>query len=107
MQVKLLLDLIQIILRRLRIYFLKRFRRLIVEDDEIAIADVKARQMIARVFRVENVLEDDERGAARLGRIADANLSDRAVLAEDVVHLLARDLVGQIAYVENPIDFGR
>lgn len=37
----------------------------------------------------------------------EANLADRAVLAKDIVHLVARDLEREVAHVENAVDLRR
>ncbi len=62
--------------------------------------------MVARVLGVEYVLVDDEGGAPRLRRCPEADLAEGAELAEDVVHLLARDLVGEVAHVEDAVHLG-
>ena len=36
-----------------------------------------------------------------------AHIPDCAVFAEDVVHFLASDFVGQVAHVEHAVDLGR
>ncbi len=49
---------------------------LIVEDDEVAVADVESGQVIAGVLGVEDVLVHHERRPPRLGRVpAEALLS--------------------------------
>ena len=43
------------------------------------------------------------RGALRVGRHALTNLAGRAVFPEDVVQLVVRDLVRQIAHIQDPV----
>lgn len=43
---------------------------LVVEDDEVAVADVEAAEVVARVLGVEDVLVHHEGRAARVGRVA-------------------------------------
>ena len=50
---------------------------LVVEDDEVAVADVEAGEVVAGVLGVEDVLVHDERRPARLGRVAHSDLSER------------------------------
>lgn len=89
------------------VYLLDTLLGLVIEHDQVAVAHVKAGQVIARVLRVENVLVHNVRGAFRLGRSAHTYLPDGTVLAEYVVHFLRRDLVGQVAHEQDAIDLGR
>ncbi len=52
-------------------------RRLVVEDDEVSAADVEAVEVLAGVLRVVDVLEDHERGAASVLRVAPAHSTQR------------------------------
>ena len=56
-----LLHLLNFLFFLLHVQFLEGFRGLVVEDDEISVADVEAGKMIAGLLRVENVLVDDKR----------------------------------------------
>lgn len=78
-----------------------------IQDNEIAIAHIEAGQMFTGILGIEYVFVDDERGAASLWRRANSDLSQSAILAEYVVHLLGGDLVRQIAYKQDTIDVGR
>ena len=49
---------------------------LVVEYHEVAVADIEAGEVVARVLRVEDVLVHDERRAPRLGRVAHSYLSE-------------------------------
>ena len=44
-----------------------------IQNDQIAIANIEARQMIARIFGIENVFVDDVRSSARFGRSSTLN----------------------------------
>lgn len=115
--------------------------RLIVQDDQVTVADIEAGQMLTRVLRVEDVFIDHECRSSCLGRVASAemgrvcedkrekrliimlvylsdyyyhyyyfhlhaNLPDTAVFAEDVVHLFRRDLIREVAHVQNAVHLG-
>lgn len=66
---------------------------------QVAAADVEAGQVVDGILRVVDVLVHHKRGPARVGRVAEPNLPDRAELAEDVVHLLRGDLEGEVPHV--------
>ena len=84
----LLLHLGELVLLLLLIKLLAHLGLLIVENDEVPIGDVEAREMIDGGLGVIDVLVDNERGAASVLVGADSDLADGTVLAEDVVHLL-------------------
>eukprot|EP00634_Sargassococcus_sp_CCMP2135_P007926 CAMPEP_0198655908 /NCGR_PEP_ID=MMETSP1467-20131203/8652_1 /TAXON_ID=1462469 /ORGANISM="unid. sp., Strain CCMP2135" /LENGTH=829 /DNA_ID=CAMNT_0044391921 /DNA_START=105 /DNA_END=2596 /DNA_ORIENTATION=- len=58
--------------------------RLVIQNDEVPATHIKTAQVVDGVLGVEDVLVDDESGAARLRFVADADLADGAVLSEDV-----------------------
>lgn len=87
--------------------FLGHLGGLVVEHDEVAVGDVEAGEVVDGVLGVVDVLVDDVGGAARFLGVAQPDLPDRAVLAEDVVHLLARDVERQVPHVENPVHLRR
>lgn len=68
------LDVVQLVLLLVHVDALERLVRLVVEHDQIAVADVEAGQMVAGVLRVEDVLVDDECCAARLRCVATASV---------------------------------
>ena len=82
-------------------------RVFVIQHDEIAIRDVESAQLFQRGFGVVNVLVHHVRGTLRRPRVPDANLTYRAVFAEDVVDVLVGNAEGQIADVQNAIDLGR
>ena len=53
-----------------RVQLLEGLVGLVVEDDEVPVADVEAAEVVASVLRVEDVLVHDEGGAAGLGCVA-------------------------------------
>ena len=55
---------------------IKSCHDLVIEDDEVSVADVEAGEVVAGVLGVEDVLVDDERRPARLGRVAHSDLSE-------------------------------
>ena len=71
-----------------------RVRVFVIQHDEIAIRDVESAQLFQRGFGVVNVLVHHVRGAFRRPRVPDADLTYRAVFAEDVVHVLVGDAEG-------------
>ena len=79
--------------------------RVEVENNQVSAADVEAREVVGGVFGVEDVLEDDEGGALCGLAVPQADLADRAVLAEDVVDLLRGDREGEVADKEDPEKF--
>ena len=60
---------VELCLLLFRVQLLKCFVGLIVEDDQVAVAHVEPRKMVARFLRVENVLVDHEGRAASLGSV--------------------------------------
>lgn len=64
------LDVVQFVLFLVDIDPFERFVRLIVENDQVAIANVEAGQMVAGVLRIENVLVDDERCSAGIRSVS-------------------------------------
>jgi hypothetical protein len=59
------------------------------------------------VLGVVDVLVHDVRSAARVPAVAQPDLPDGAVLAEDVVHLLAGDVERQVPHVQHPVHLRR
>jgi hypothetical protein len=102
----LLLEPSDLVLLLLDIRLLGHLGGLVVEHDEIAVGDVEAGEVVDGVLGVVYVLVDDVGGAARVLGVAQPDLPNRAVLAEDVVHLLARDVERQIPHVQHPVHFG-
>lgn len=103
----LLLHLDELFLLLLLIELLAHLGLLIVENDEIPIGDVEAREVVDGGFCVVDVLVDDKGRAASILVGADSDLADGTVLAEDVVHLFAGDVEWQVADVENSVHLRR
>lgn len=103
----LLLEPSDLVLLLLDIRFLGHLCGLVVEHDEVAVGDVEAGEVVDGVLGVVDVLVDDVGGAARVLGVAQPDLPDRAVLAEDVVHLLARDVKRQVPHVQHPVHLRR
>lgn len=103
----LLLHLDELFLLLLLIELLAHLGLLIVENDEIPIGDVEAREVVDGGLGVVDVLVDDKGGAASILVGADSDLADGTVLAEDVVHLFAGDVEWQVADVENSVHLRR
>ena len=61
--------------------------------------------MVNCIFGTEDVFVDDEAGAFRLASVSFTHLSDGSILAENVVKLISRDLVGQVSDEDYAIDF--
>jgi len=78
---------------------------LIVQYHQVAVADVEPREVIARVFGVEDVLVNNKCGPSSLWSVSYSDLSDGPVLAEDVVHLFPCDFVGKVSNVQDTIHF--
>ena len=78
---------------------------LVVEHDQVPVRDVEPGEMVHGLFRVVDVLVDDEGRAFRVLVASDSYLANRAVLAEDVVHLLARYVEGEVPDVEHAVYF--
>jgi hypothetical protein len=74
-----------------------------IQNDQVTVADVKARQMLTRILSVKDVLVDHKGRSPGLGRCAHSDLTNRSILAKNVIHLLGSDLVGQVAHKENAI----
>lgn len=85
---------------------LERFVGLVVQDDQVSVADVETGQMVARVFGVEDVFVDDERRPSGFGRVSHPDLPYGSVLAEYVVHFFGRDFVREVPDVQDAIHFG-
>ena len=62
--------------------------------------------MIDGVLRVEDVLVDDEGGALGVALVPDADLTDGAVLAEDLVQLRGSEGEGKVADEEDAVGVG-
>ena len=73
---------------------LRIVRVFVIQHDEIAIRDVESAQLFQRGFGVVNVLVHHVRGAFRRPRVPDADLTYRAVFAEDVVDVLVGNAEG-------------
>ena len=59
-QIVFLFHLLDLLFLLLHVQLLECFRRLVVENDEVAIADVEARKMVTGLLGVEYVLVNDE-----------------------------------------------
>ena len=60
LQIVFLFHLLDLLFLLLHVQLLERFRRLVVENDEVAIADVEARKVVTGLLRVEYVLVNNE-----------------------------------------------
>ncbi|KAF7114132.1 hypothetical protein RHSIM_RhsimUnG0098200 [Rhododendron simsii] len=78
-----------------------------VEHDVVAVGDVEAREVVDGGLGVVDVLVDHEGGGPGVLAIADADLAYGALLAEDVLHLLARDVEGEVADVQYAVHVRR
>lgn len=83
---------------------LLHLRFLVIEYDEIAVAHIEARQMVAGVLSIVDVLIDHECRALSVGRCPHPDLLDSAILSEQVVELLGGDVEGQVPHVEDLVD---
>jgi len=75
----LLLELLDILLLLLSVELLGHLAVLVVENDDVSIADVEARQMLARVLGVKDVLVHDERRAFGVARVASVSRKHKQV----------------------------
>lgn len=112
----------------LRVHLLECFTGLVVEDHQVAVANVEAGQVIAGVLGIKDVLVHHEGRPFRFRRVSPtrikvdmtrsirffwemadlhSDLSDGPELAKDVVHFLGGDFIRQVPDVKNPIDFRR
>lgn len=80
---------------------------MIIENDEVAVGDVEAGEVVDGGFGVVDVLVDDESGSASVLVGADADLANGAVFAKDVVHLLAGDVEGKVPNVQHAVHLRR
>ena len=103
----LLLQLDDLFLLLLGILLLRHLGLLVIEDDEVAIGDVEAGEMVDRSLGVVDVLVDNEGCAASVLVGAQPDLADCSILAEDVVHLLARDVEREVAHVKHTVHLRR
>jgi len=76
---------------------------LIIQHDKVAIRHIEAGEVIDSGFGIVDVLVDDEGRSARVLVSANADLANRAVFAEDIVHLLARYVEGKVAHVQDAV----
>uniref|UniRef100_A0A1J3DJ41 Uncharacterized protein n=1 Tax=Noccaea caerulescens TaxID=107243 RepID=A0A1J3DJ41_NOCCA len=100
----LLLQLGNLFFALLLVELLAHLRVLVIQDDEVAIRDVEAGEMVDGVLRVVDILVNDEGRAFGVLVAADPNLANPAVLAEYIVHLLARYVERKVPNVEHSID---
>ncbi len=103
------------------------FCRLIVQNDQISVTNIKARKMITCIFGVEYVLVNDKGssfgfccGASiklinKINLIISlkwtlfnlhSNLSNRAIFTKNIIHLFRRYLIRQISHKQNSIYLG-
>uniref|UniRef100_A0A2P2IK38 Uncharacterized protein MANES_01G177500 n=1 Tax=Rhizophora mucronata TaxID=61149 RepID=A0A2P2IK38_RHIMU len=102
-----LLHLGDLLLLLLLVKLLAHLRLLVVQNDQVPVGDVEAREVVHSRLGVVDVLVDDEGGSASVLVGSDPDLADRPVLPEDIVHLLARDVEREVADVENPVHLRR
>lgn len=74
LQIVLGLDVVELLLFLVHVHALEGLVRLVVEDDEVAIAHIETGQMVACIFCIENVFVDNKGSAACLRRIATVNV---------------------------------
>ena len=79
--------------------------RLVVQHDQVAVHEVVAVQLVARLFGVGDVLVDDERGALGRGGGAGADLADGPEFAEEREERGRVDVVGEVFYEEDLVRF--
>ncbi len=85
-----------------------------VKDDQVAAPHIEAGEMVDSVLRVVDVLVNHESGTSRVSHSPStsqlaavlADLSYGPELPKDVVQLLRRDLVREVAHVYDPVHFG-
>lgn len=66
------LNIIELLLLLVNVQSLECLVRLIIQDDQITIANVEAGQMIARIFSIKDVFIDNKSGAAGLWCVSTA-----------------------------------
>lgn len=71
------LHFVQLFLLLVQVLSLKRLCRLIVEDNEIPIADVEAGQVVAGILCIENVLVHHKGCSSSLRSVATGNVPER------------------------------
>lgn len=101
------LHLIDFFLFLLDIRFLESLAGLIVQYNQVPIANIEAGQVVTRVLRIKNIFIYYECCSTGIGRVTHTYLTDGAVFAEYVVHFLSSDLVGEVADIKDPVYFWR
>lgn len=82
--VVLALDIVQFVLFLVNVHTFEGLIRLIIQYDQIPIANIETGQMIAGVLGIEDVLVDDESRSARLRRISAAIIrKQRTIIQSD------------------------
>lgn len=76
---------------------------LIVEHDQVPVGNVEAREVVDRRLGVVDILVHDEGRTASVLARTDSDLPNRSVLAEDIVHLLAGDVEGEVPHVQHAV----
>lgn len=83
--------------------FLAHLGLLVVEHDEVTVGDVEARKVIDGGLGIIDIFVDHEGRTARVFVRPDSYLPNRSVLAEYVVHLLARDVERKVTNVKHTV----
>lgn len=80
---------------------------LVVQHDQIPIRNVETGEVIHRRLSIVDILVDNERCTSSILVRPNPNLPNRAVLAENIVHLLAGYVKRQISDIQNSVDLRR
>ena len=96
-----------LLLLLLLVELLAHLRLLIVEHDQVPVRNVEAREVVDRRLGVVDILVHDEGRTASVLVRTDSDLPNRSVLAEDVVHLLAGDIEGEVPHVQHAVHLRR
>lgn len=123
------LHLVQLLLLLVHVQSFEGLRRLVIQHHQISITNVESGQVIAGVLGIEYVFVDDERCSTGFRRISPgkdfvyywlycleksnktinlhSDLTDGSIFAENVVHFVGCDLVGQVSHIQHPIHLRR
>ncbi len=82
------LEIVDFLFLGVEVSLLQLLAGLMVQHDEVAVLNAEAGQVVARVFRVEDVVIHNKCSADCGFGGAHANLADGAVFAEQLVHLV-------------------
>eukprot|EP00215_Chloropicon_roscoffensis_P005996 CAMPEP_0197501488 /NCGR_PEP_ID=MMETSP1312-20131121/722_1 /TAXON_ID=464262 /ORGANISM="Genus nov. species nov., Strain RCC2335" /LENGTH=123 /DNA_ID=CAMNT_0043047421 /DNA_START=63 /DNA_END=431 /DNA_ORIENTATION=+ len=78
-----------------------------LEHNKIPVRDIETAEMVNCVLRVKNILVHDKGCALGRLRFPEPDLTYGAVLPEDPIHLIARDVEGQVPHVKHAVHLGR